>query len=403
MTDTRRIWLLIAAICVVYIVNYADRGAVALAAPLLKAELDLSATQYGLIVSAFFWVYAPAQLLMGWLADRWRATAQITLGLVLWSLATLLTGFAGGLLSLVVLRLLLGLGEAALPPAAIKLVAERVPLPYKERAHSSISLGIALGPLLGTLAGGALLVAFGWREMFFAFGIASLLLIAPWLWVLRHLPPPVPHPVTAAELPFGRILARRELWVASAIHFALAFGLYFLLTWLPLWLTSSKGYTIPQMTALTAGVFLAQAAGATATGAFADHRINAGANASHVRRALLTGHALLFALTIALLSAAGASALQPLLLLAAFCCGGASIFVFSFPSTLAGAPAAGRWLGVQNAIGNTSGMIGPVLTGAMLDAGLGYPAVFLMTAAVILVAPLATLILLPRLQPIDWR
>jgi MFS family permease len=214
----------------------------------------------------------------------------------------------------------------------------------------------------------------------------------------------VPHPVAASALPLTRILARRELWAASAIHFPLAFGIYFLLTWLPLWLVNARGSTIPEMTVLTASVFLAQAVGATATGVVADHRINAGADSSRTRRSLLIGLSLVFGSTIAALAfASGSAAVAILLLVAATSVGGASIFVFSFPSTLGGAPAAGRWLGVQNAIGNTSGMIGPVAIGAMLDAGLGYPAVFLLTAAVILVAPLVAALFLPRLAPIDWR
>ena len=77
--------------------NYVDRGAIAIAAPLLKPELGLSATQFGLAVSAFFWVYAPLQLGIGWAMDRWCVYRLLAAGVALWALSTFLTGFVGGL------------------------------------------------------------------------------------------------------------------------------------------------------------------------------------------------------------------------------------------------------------------------------------------------------------------
>ena len=90
--------------------NYVDRGAVGIAAPLMKSELNLTATQFGVIVSAFFWVYAPVQLVVGWLVDRYSVYKLMAGGVLLWAVATLAMGFAGGFTSLLVLRILLGVG-----------------------------------------------------------------------------------------------------------------------------------------------------------------------------------------------------------------------------------------------------------------------------------------------------
>ena len=89
------------------LLNYVDRGAIGIAAPKLKDELALSAAQFGVAVSAFAWIYAPAQFAVGWLTDRFCVYRLIALGLAIWSLATFFTGFAGGLASLVMLRLAL--------------------------------------------------------------------------------------------------------------------------------------------------------------------------------------------------------------------------------------------------------------------------------------------------------
>src|SRR5947208_10989542 len=90
--------------------NYVDRGAIAVAAPLMKGELGLSATAFGIAISAFFWVYAPVQLVIGWLCDRFSVYKLMAGGIVLWAASTFLIGLAGGFLSLLVLRVMLGVG-----------------------------------------------------------------------------------------------------------------------------------------------------------------------------------------------------------------------------------------------------------------------------------------------------
>ncbi|MFN5820242.1 MAG: MFS transporter, partial [Novosphingobium sp.] len=100
-------WLVI-LIGLSVLLNYVDRGAIGIAAPLMKAELNLSATGFGTAVSAFFWVYAPLCLFVGWLCDRFCVYRMFAAGIALWAVATLLTGFVHGIVALIVLRLILG-------------------------------------------------------------------------------------------------------------------------------------------------------------------------------------------------------------------------------------------------------------------------------------------------------
>jgi len=92
--------------------NYVDRGAISIAAPKMKDELGLSAEAYGLAFSAFFWIYAPVQFFAGWLCDRFSVYRLMAIGIMVWSGATLLMGLAGGFLSLLALRIMLGVGES---------------------------------------------------------------------------------------------------------------------------------------------------------------------------------------------------------------------------------------------------------------------------------------------------
>src|SRR5580698_8950937 len=89
-------------------INYVDRGNLATASPLIKDELKLSNTELGFLTSAFFWTYTPAQLLIGWLIERFGATVVLAASVATWSAATAFTGLSSGFAMLMLLRLMLG-------------------------------------------------------------------------------------------------------------------------------------------------------------------------------------------------------------------------------------------------------------------------------------------------------
>jgi MFS family permease len=143
-------------------INYVDRGNLATAAPLIKDQLHLSSTEVGLLLSAFFWSYVPGQLLSGWLAERINAYRTLAIGLALWSLATAASGLATGFVTLMALRVFLGLGESATYPCIAKLFAQHLPAGKLGAANGSIGVGMALGPALGTFFGGLMMAKIGW-------------------------------------------------------------------------------------------------------------------------------------------------------------------------------------------------------------------------------------------------
>src|SRR5438270_5310978 len=165
--------------------NYVDRGALPVAAPLLKGDLKLSNEAYGWAVSAFFWIYAPIQLFAGWLCDRFSVYKLLAVGILIWAGSTLLTGFVGGFASLFLLRIMLGVGESLAFPGSSKIIARHVPPERRGLANASLAMGIALGPAVGTLAGGLMVAQWGWRAMFFVFGAVTLLWLLPWAQAVR--------------------------------------------------------------------------------------------------------------------------------------------------------------------------------------------------------------------------
>src|SRR6476619_1758484 len=165
--------------------NYVDRGAMGIAAPLMKGELGLSEETYGIAFSAFFWIYAPVQFFAGWLCDRFSVYKLMAGGILLWAGSTFLMGFAGGFTSLLVLRIMLGVGESLAFPGSSKIIARHVPPERRGVANAALAMGIALGPAVGTLAGGLMVAHWGWRAMFFVFGALTLLWLAPWQRAVR--------------------------------------------------------------------------------------------------------------------------------------------------------------------------------------------------------------------------
>src|ERR1700723_4254486 len=109
--------VVVALLATAIFINYIDRGNLATAAPLIQRELKLNNTEIGLLISAFFWIYVPGQLVAAWLVTRINAYRTLAIGLALWSAATILTGLTTGFAALLALLLLLGLCESAGFPA----------------------------------------------------------------------------------------------------------------------------------------------------------------------------------------------------------------------------------------------------------------------------------------------
>ncbi len=162
------------------LINYVDRGNLALAAPLLKIEWGMTASQLGVLLSAFFWTYTALQFVMGLFVDRWGANRMMALGFLAWSLATVLTGAAMGFATLLAMRLLLGVGESVMFPASSKIMAQHLPEHARGFANGLMNASMRWGSAIGTFGGGLLIARYGWRAAFVAIGVASLVWLPAW-------------------------------------------------------------------------------------------------------------------------------------------------------------------------------------------------------------------------------
>lgn len=394
---------LIVLLGVAVFLNYVDRGAIGIAAPLMTKELGLSATAFGLTASAFYWAYGPIQLIVGWLVDRFSVYRLMSVGLLVWAFSTMAMGLVGGFVSLLVLRILLGIGESVIFPGSSKIIAEHVPADARGMANAAVSIGIALGPAIGTLAGGLILAAWGWRPIFLIFGVATLLWLAPWQRAVAAVEDPgLKEP--ALEVPVTVVLRRWSLWSMSIAHTASNYVFYFLIFWLPSFLTGSRGLSIREMTMLATLGFAAQAVAALGFGWWSDRWTRSGRSEASIRRwTMAVTQVVQAAAVVGILLAGSRTELALWLVIAGICTGALSLNIYAVAQMFAGPRAAGTWIGVQNAIGNSvSGIAGLSIIGLIVDLA-GYDGAFYVAAAIAAAGGLWWLVGVPRIRQLDLR
>ena len=380
--------------------NYVDRGSLPTAAPVLKGDLRLSTEEYGLAVSAFFWIYAPIQLFAGWLCDRFSVYKLLATGILIWALSTLMVGFAGGFLSLFVLRVMLGIGESLAFPGSSKIIARHVPPERRGIANAALAMGIAFGPAVGTLAGGLMVAEWGWRAMFFVFGAITLLWLLPWNQLVRSLPEGT-HEQREARVPAAILLRKWSLWSMSIVHALGNYCFYFLLAWLPLFLTESRGFSKTEWVYIASIGYLAQGICAFAYGHFSDWWTRSGRSEAACRRWMMVGsQSLAAAAILGLAFAHSAFSIALLLCLAGAATAALSMNLYAIAQMFAGPRATGSWVGFQNAIGNSSGIFGPIVT-AYVVTNAGYEAAFYLTAAVAALGAVWWAVGVPRIAEIE--
>ena len=383
-------------------INYIDRGNLATAAPLMQDQLGLSASQLGVLLSAFYYGYVLCMPAMGWLAERYGAKAVLASGVMVWSLATLSTGFAGSFITLLALRVLLGVGESVAFPCASKVLAQSVEVTHLGLANGIMSFGYLLGPAVGTLVGGYLMTLFGWRPVFIVFGALSLLWLWPWSRARLRAPAAPARSAVEVQPSFAQILARRELWGASLGHFASNYGYYFIVSWLPFYLVKSRGFSMGSMVAIASWAYLLNALSALVMGWLADRWIRRGRSATLIYKAIMAANHLagiVCMIGMVMLPAAGSvAALFVFEVVSGFSYPG----LFAIPQILAGKGASARWVGVQNAAGNVAGLIAPAITGLLVDQTGLFTAAFVLAAAVNGLGFIGWVIMLREIAPIEW-
>ncbi len=241
------------------VINYIDRATLAIANPLIRHDLGLSIRDMGLLLSAFLWAYAFAQLPSGALIDRLGPRLLLTLGLTVWSGAQVLGGLVRSFPEFYAARMLLGLGEGPQFPTCARVVRDWFNLRSRGLATGIFNCASTLGTAIAAPLLTWLMYIFGWRGMFIVMGVAGLIVAALWYAVYRapnayalgaeeraHLvegdPPGEAPRITFAE--WKALFRFRTTWGMIAGYFGTIYLTWIYTAWLPGYLELERHMSI---------------------------------------------------------------------------------------------------------------------------------------------------------------
>ena len=399
-------WLLLALLVLSVGVNYIDRSNLSVAATDLSRELSLTKSDLGLLLGAFFWTYALFQLAAGWLVQRSNVYLVYGLAFALWSAATALTGFAGSLASLFALRLVLGAGESIAYPAYSRIIACDFEFRHRGLANSAIDAGAKAGPALGTLIGGLIVAHYGWRPLFFLLGFGAMVWLIPWFALTARARggSAAASPAPAGGPGFLEIAARREFWGTAVGLFCGNYVWYFVLTWLPPYLEMERHFSKTMMATYGSIPYWGIAIASISFGWISDRLIERGrTRPARVRKTFAAAG--LLAATLILPANLISHQAAAMALLTAGCLGYGmfSSNCWALTQTLAGPSAAGKWTGMQNAVGNLAGAAAPWLTGLLAEATGRFLLAFVAVSIFAILGALSCYFIVRDTAPLVWR
>ena len=377
-----RRWLIAGLLFLGGLINYFDRTIVSVALPVIAADLHLGPAKMGVLLSAFFWSYALMQVPIGWLSDRFNLRWLYPICFALWSLTCGLTGFAGSLGVMVVLRVLLGIGESIYLPGGMKMVSVIFPAKDRGLASGVVNCGTRAGLAFGAPMIAGLVVAFGWKGAFFILGFCSLIWLVPWVLAFPA-GATTANPGAAGRFKFGRV--DRNLWGMSIAHVGYGYYFYLMVTWLPSYLVSARHLSLQEAGAYAVVPYLTFTISEPIGGWMADRLVARGWDEVFSRKVVITAAYL----TSLLLIPAGlvADTHSAVLLL-----GGASLMglstgnVFALVQRISREGEVGFAIGFLNLAGNLSGVVAPLATGLIIAQTGSYFPAFVVAVVVLLAA-----------------
>ena len=374
-----------------YFVNYLDRTNLGIAKAELSADLQLSATMFGLASGIFFIGYVlvevPSNLaLVRFGARRWLARIAVSWGVV--AVAIAFAPNAGWLLAL---RFLLGVAEAGLFPGVVFFLGHWFPAAYRARIVGAFMLAIPIASAIGTplaawliQAGHGLFGLEGWRIMMICVGLPAVILGvicwfyltdrpagAHWLaegerrWLVDTLAAEEREVAQTYDFPLRRALTSPRVWALALVYFGVAYGLYALAFFLPSIIAGFKKTFGVQLSIVEVGLITAipYLFAAMAMFLWSRHADRVREHVWHVAIPLLIGG---LAIPVALYLGHPVAVMIPVIIAAMGVYGALPVF-WALPSRfLTGAAAAGG-IGLINSFGNLGGFAAPYVTGALSD------------------------------------
>jgi len=388
-------WYTVVLLCgAAVFISYIDRTNISVAAIAMQEQFKWDETTKGYVLSSFFVGYLLLMIVSGALANRYGGKIVLGVAVIWWSLFTVLTPPAAmlSLPMLIASRIALGLGEAAVFPGSINMLARWVPVASRSRATAFFSSGLSLGTMVSFPLTGWLVRDFGWPVPFYLFGAVGFVWAAVWFTKVgsgRGIPEE--SSTASRSIPWRALLSTPAVWGIIVAHFCSNWCLYVMLAWLPSYFKTTFGLSLANAGLLSAAPWAAYFVMANVGGWWADRLIRNGRSTTFVRKLMQVSALVGIATCMLLLPLAGSATTGMILM----CCAGGtmSLCLSGFaanPFDVAPRYADVVW-GLSNTFGTMPGIFGVAVTGWLVDQTGSFNAPLMLTAAVSVVGAIVYL------------
>jgi MFS transporter, ACS family, hexuronate transporter len=397
------------------VINYLDRSALSIAAPFIQEDLSLSATEMGIIFSSFSVGYAIFNFLGGVASDKYGAKLTLFVAMIIWSLFSGALVLAVGFISMIVIRILFGMGEGPLSATISKMVNNWFPPSNRATVigltNSGTPLGGAIsGPIVGFIA-----LSYGWRISFIVIMIIGLIWAFLWWKFVKERPQAAEgkaslsskqvavsaeneedkkENVGKGKLKLTFYLKQKTILFTAFAFFAYNYILFFFLTWFPTYLVDARGLSVGNMSIITVIPwilgFIGLALGGFVSDFFFKKFIKKGVLFS--RKAVLVTCLFLSAVCIGVAglvtTTVGAVTLVALSVFFLYLTGA---IYWAIVNDVVDKDNVGSVGGFMHFLANTAGIIGPTLTGYLVDTSGTYTSAFLLAGGLAVFASLTVI------------
>lgn len=384
------------------VINYLDRSALSVAAPFIQEDLKLTPGQMGIIFSSFSIGYAIFNFVGGVASDKFGAKITLFVAMIVWSLFSGAIVLVVGFVSLFIVRILFGMGEGPLSATINKMVNNWYP-PSKRAtavglANSGTPLGGAIsGPIVGYIA-----LHLGWRVSFIAIMVIGIIWAISWWFFAKEKPDYIEEtkidekadiaPVTTFKL--GYYLKNPTVLFTAFAFFAYNYILFFFLIWFPSYLVDARNLSIENMSLITVIPWVLGFLGLAMSGIVSDfvykHTVQKGVLFS--RKVVLVICLFLSAVCIGIsgivTTTAGAVTLVALSVLFLYLTGA---IYWAIVQDVVDSNNVGSVGGFMHLLANTAGIVGPTITGYIIQTTGTYTAAFLLAGGLAVIASIAVI------------
>jgi len=400
-------WWIIGLIFIATVINYIDRTAFALLWPQMGKDLGMDNSDYALMLNIFMFTYAASKFISGRLYDQIGTRIGFVVSIVVWSAAAAFHALARGIVSLSIVRGLLGLGEAGLWPGAVKSNGEWFPVKQRALAQGIFNSGASIGNVIAPVIIVYLYAQFGWKSTYIILGVLGLLWVIPWFVLNKS--KPEEHPwITedernlilndrianddvvvegAKSLPVGKILSYKQPWGVLFCRFFIEPIWWFFAGWMPIYLNSKFGLSIEEIGKTMWISYLMAAAGGILGGMFTEEIIKRTSVDFGRKASIVLGSILIIIGFVSIILFVNDSNYMTFIYLA-----GIALFGFQFAigniqtlsSDLFKGPSVGTLAGLAGTVAAFSPMIMNWFIGSITKGGSYTPAFIAITVSVVL-------------------